>query len=202
MKIFCIAQNYPLHNQEMDMNTPKNPIIFIKPETAYLRNYTEFYIPDFANQFDYEAEIIVKIGKMGKCIPKRLAASFIDQISIGLDMTARDLQKECIENGMPWTLCKGFDSSAPMGDFVDRENYNLNNLNFSLKLNGQIVQSANTNQMIFSIEEIVSYVSNYFTLKKGDVIFTGTPKGVGKVSIGDKLEGFVEDKKLLEITIK
>lgn len=202
MKIFCIAQNYDTSEQGEKKNIPQKPIIFLKPETAFLRNYTEFYIPEFANQFDYEAEVIIKIGKMGKCIPKRLALSFVDQVTIGLDMTARDLQNDCIKEGMPWTLCKGFDSSAPMGDFVDRENYNLNNLNFSLKLNGQIVQEGNTSQMIFSIEEIVSYLSNYFTLKKGDVIFTGTPKGVGKVSIGDKLEGYLEDKKLLEITVK
>ena len=193
MKIFCIAANYKKHNEEIKMNA----------EAALLRNHYDFYIPDFSNQIEYETELVLKISKMGKCIDEKFASRYYDQITVGLDITARDLQNEARQKGLPWFLCKGFDSSAPMGDFVDKNNYDtINDIDFSLKINGNEVQHGNTKNMIFNCDKIVSYISQFVTLKVGDLIMTGTPEGVGKLNIGDHLEGFIKDQQVLDIHVK
>lgn len=203
MKIFCIAANYRKHNEEIKMNAEAVPVMFLKPETALLRNHYDFYIPDFSNQIEYETELVLKISKMGKCIDEKFASRYYDQITVGLDITARDLQNEAREKGLPWLLCKGFDSSAPMGDFVDKNNYDtINDIDFSLKINGNEVQHGNTKNMIFNCDKIVSYISQFVTLKVGDLIMTGTPEGVGKLNIGDHLEGFIKDQQVLDIHVK
>lgn len=203
MKIFCIAANYKKHNEEIKMNAEAVPVMFLKPETALLRNHYDFYIPDFSNQIEYETELVLKISKMGKCIDEKFASRYYDQITVGLDITARDLQNEAREKGLPWLLCKGFDSSAPMGDFVDKNNYDtINDIDFSLKINGNEVQHGNTKNMIFNCDKIVSYISQFVTLKVGDLIMTGTPEGVGKLNIGDHLEGFIKDQQVLDIHVK
>ena len=203
MKIFCIAANYPKHNQEIKMQREENPVFFIKPETALLRNHYDFYIPEFSSQVEYETELVIKINKMGKCIDRKFASRYYDEITVGLDITARDVQNEARQKGLPWFLSKGFDSSAPVGDFVEKTDFDtVNDIDFSLKINGKEVQKGNSKDMIFSCDEIVSYVSQFVTLKTGDLIFTGTPEGVGKLNIGDKLEGFLSDKKVLEINVK
>jgi len=203
MKIFCIAANYKKHNEEIKMNAEAVPVMFLKPETALLRNHYDFYIPDFSNQIEYETELVLKISKMGKCIDEKFASRYYDQITVGLDITARDLQNEAREKGLPWLLCKGFDSSAPMGDFVDKNNYDtINDIDFSLKINGNEVQHGNTKNMIFNCDKIVSYISQFVTLKVGDIIMTGTPEGVGKLNIGDHLEGFIKDQQVLDIHVK
>jgi len=203
MKIFCIAGNFKKHNEEISLTGEKSPVFFLKPETALLRNHYDFYIPDFSQQIEYETEIVLKICKLGKCIDKKFANSYYDEITVGLDITARDLQNNFREKGLPWLMSKGFDSSAPVGDFIPKtEVENLNGINFSLKINGKEAQKGNSSDMIFSFNEIVSYISQFITLKTGDLIFTGTPFGVGKLNIGDKLEGYIQDKKLLEINVK
>ena len=203
MKIFCIAANYRKHNEEIKMNAEAAPVMFLKPETALLRNHYDFYIPDFSNQIEYETELVLKISKMGKCIDEKFASRYYDQITVGLDITARDLQNEARQKGLPWFLCKGFDSSAPMGDFVDKNNYDtINDIDFSLKINGNEVQHGNTKNMIFNCDKIVSYISQFVTLKVGDLIMTGTPEGVGKLNIGDHLEGFIKDQQVLDIHVK
>ena len=203
MKIFCIAANYKKHNEEIKMNAEAVPVMFLKPETALLRNHYDFYIPDFSNQIEYETELVLKISKMGKCIDEKFASRYYDQITVGLDITARDLQNEARQKGLPWFLCKGFDSSAPMGDFVDKNNYDtINDIDFSLKINGNEVQHGNTKNMIFNCDKIVSYISQFVTLKVGDLIMTGTPEGVGKLNIGDHLEGFIKVQQVLDIHVK
>lgn len=203
MKIFCIAANYPKHNEEIKMKSETSPVLFIKPETALLRNFHDFYIPDFSRQVEYETELVLKISKMGKCIDRKFASRYYDEITVGLDIIARDLQNEYREKGLPWFLSKGFDSSAPVGGFVSKAEFDtVNDINFSLKINGVEVQKGCTKDMIFTCDEIVSYVSQFVTLKTGDLIFTGTPDGVGGLCIGDKVEGFLSDKKVLEINVK
>jgi 2-keto-4-pentenoate hydratase/2-oxohepta-3-ene-1,7-dioic acid hydratase in catechol pathway len=202
MKILAVGWNYLDHNKELNQgNLPKQPVIFMKPETSLLRDNKPFFLPDFSSQIDYETEIVLRISKMGKNISEKFADRYYDAIGLGIDFTARDLQNEFKANGTPWELCKAFDNSAPISQFLPKENFNLSNLNFSLNINGETVQRGNTKDMIFSPEKIISFVSRFFTLKTGDLIFTGTPVGVGPVKIGDHLEGFIEDQKLLDFSI-
>lgn len=203
MKIFCIAANYRKHGQEINLLPESNPIFFLKPETSLLRNHYDFYIPEFSNQIEYETEIVIKIGKMCKAVSPKFANRYYDEITVGLDITARDLQNEYRAKGLPWFLSKGFDSSAPLGDFVSKNEFStIHNLNFALRINGNIAQTGNTKDMIFGFDQIVSHISQYITLKQGDLIFTGTPAGVGKLNIGDHLEAEIEGRKLLDIRVK
>jgi acylpyruvate hydrolase len=202
MKIFCVGRNYSEHARELGNAVPENPVIFSKPDTALLKNGDPFYLPDFSNDVHHEAELVIRINKMGKKIQEKFARNYFNEIGLGIDFTARDLQSQLKEKGLPWELAKAFDGSAPLGEFINVENMALDNIGFSLLKNGELVQSGNTAQMIFSFEKIVSFVSGYFTLKVGDLIYTGTPAGVGKVNIGDKLEGFIGDRKMLTCEVK
>lgn len=203
MKIFCIAANYRKHNEEINLSPDQTPIMFIKPETALLRNGFDFYIPEFSKQVEYETEIVLKISRVGKCVDKKFAHRYYDQVTVGLDITARDLQTEARQKGLPWFLSKGFDSSSPMGEFLDLAKVGpIDNIDFSLKINGEVRQQGNTRDMIFHCDEIVSYISQFCMLKQGDYIFTGTPAGVGKLNIGDHLEGFIGQEKVLDTHVK
>lgn len=204
MKILAVGMNYAAHNKELN-NTflPTEPVIFSKPESALTREGKPFFLPDFAERFDYETEIVVRINKLGKNIAERFAHRYYDDITVGIDFTARDLQERLRTEGLPWDLCKGFDGSAALGRFVNKtELPDVQNLNFHLDVDGQTVQSGWTGDMIFTVDKIISYVSRFFTLKTGDLIFTGTPVGVGPVSENQLLEGFIEDVKLLELKVK
>ena len=203
MKIFCIAANYRKHNEELGFVQPKTPVFFLKPETSLLRPGYDFYYPEFSQRIEYETEVVVKINKMSKSVGERFATRYFSEISLGIDFTARDIQNAARAEGQPWFLSKGFDCSAPVGEFLSKDSFdNLQNINFCLKINGEIVQCGNTGDMIFSFEKIISHISNFCTFKMGDLIFTGTPNGVGMVKIGDVLEGFIEDRKVLEVKIK
>ncbi|MCD8236616.1 MAG: fumarylacetoacetate hydrolase family protein [Prevotellaceae bacterium] len=204
MKILAVGMNYAEHNKELD-NTflPKEPVIFSKPESALLREGKPFFVPDFAERFDYETEIVVRINRLGKNIAERFAYRYYDEITIGLDITARDLQQQLRKDGLPWDICKGFDGSAVIGDFVNKSEFeDINSLNFSLQIDQQTVQKGCTRDMIFSIDQIIAYASRFFTLKTGDLIFTGTPAGIGQIREGQLLEGYIESRKLLETKIK
>lgn len=202
MKIICIGRNYSEHAKELGNEVPENPVIFIKPDTAVLKKDSDFYIPEFSQDVHYELEVVVKISKGGKYIQKENANKHYDEIGLGIDFTARDLQSELKAKGLPWELAKGFDGSAVVTDFVNKNDYNLSSLNFSLTKNGEKVQNGTTSDMIFDIDSIIAFASQYFTLRVGDLIFTGTPKGVGKVEENDILEGFLEDKKLLSLRVQ
>lgn len=202
MKILCVGRNYTEHAKELGNAVPENPVIFSKPDTALLKNGEPFYHPDFSSDIHHEVELVIKISKMGKKIQPKFARNYFNEIGLGIDFTARDTQSKLKEKGLPWELAKAFDGSAPIGDFINVEGLDLSNINFSLKKNGEVVQQGNTSQMIFPFEEIVSFVSQYFTLKVGDLIYTGTPAGVSKINIGDKLEGFVEDQPMLVCEVK
>lgn len=202
MKILCVGRNYTEHAKELGNAVPENPVIFSKPDTALLKNGEPFYHPDFSSDIHHEVELVIKISKMGKKIQPKFARNYFNEIGLGVDFTARDTQSKLKEKGLPWELAKAFDGSAPIGDFIKVEGLDLSNINFSLKKNGEVVQQGNTSQMIFPFEEIVSFVSQYFTLKVGDLIYTGTPAGVSKINIGDKLEGFVEDQPMLVCEVK
>lgn len=173
----------------------------MKPETALLKDNKPFYLPDFSERVDYECELVVRISKMGKNISEKFANRYYDAIGLGVDFTARDLQNEFKKIGSPWEICKGFDNSAPVSEFISKEGYDLKNLHFSLKKNGEVVQNGNTADMVFSVDEIIAYVSRSFTLKTGDLIFTGTPVGVGPVKINDHLEGFIEEKQMFSFDV-
>ncbi len=202
MKIICIGRNYAEHAKELGNDVPESPVIFIKPDTAVLKKGTDFYIPEFSQDVHYEAEVVLKISKGGKYIQEENAGKHYDEIGLGIDFTARDLQSKLKEKGLPWELAKGFDGSAVLSEFYKKENFDMKNLNFSLLKNKEKVQDGNTNLMIFSPEKIIAFVSQYFTLRVGDLIFTGTPKGVGKVSENDILEGFLEDQKVFDVRIQ
>lgn len=204
MKIFAIGLNYDSHNKEMKRDfEAENPVIFMKPDTALIRNGNPFFIPDFSQRIEYETEIVVKISRLGKSISEKFAHRYYDEITVGIDFTARDLQLEQKNLGLPWEISKSFDGSAPIGDFISKEEVDdINNIDFHLDINGNTVQRGNSGDMIYSIDKIISYLSNFFTLKIGDLIFTGTPAGVGTVSIDDNLQGFIGDKKLLDFKIK
>ncbi|CAD7810689.1 Fumarylpyruvate hydrolase [Chryseobacterium aquaeductus] len=200
MKIICIGRNYSEHAKELGNAIPDKPVIFMKPDTAVLKG-NDFYIPEFSDDVHYELEIVVKISKGGKYIQKEAAGKHYDEIGLGIDFTARDLQSDLKSKGLPWELAKGFDGSAVVGNFFKKENYDLENLQFSLLKNKQEVQHGNSKDMMFKIDDIIAFVSQYFTLRVGDLIFTGTPEGVGKVSENDVLEAYLEEEKALDIRI-
>lgn len=207
MKIICIGQNYQLHNREMgrpDASASDNPVLFLKPDSSLLKDCKPFYIPDFSKDMHYEAEIVVKINRLGKNIAERFAHRYYEELTIGIDFTARDLQSELKSKGLPWEISKGFDNSAAIGEFIniDLVKNGVNNLCFELKKNNATVQNVNTSEMIHSVDKIISYASRFFTLKIGDLIFTGTPAGVGRVEVDDHLEGYVENKKLLDFYVR
>lgn len=204
MKIIAVGKNYAEHALEFDGTTekPTVPMIFMKPDSAILKNGKHFYLPDRMGRIDYEAEIVVRINKLGRSIPARFAHRYYDAITVGIDFTAREMQQEFIEQGAPWELSKGFDCSAVLGEFRPVENYNIKKQPFSLAINGRIVQQACSSQMIFPIDEIIAYVSRFCTLKTGDLIFTGTPAGVGAVHIGDHLTGYLGEEKVLDFHIR
>ncbi len=203
MKIICVGQNYLNHIKELNSKRNKSPILFLKPDSSIIQKNQPFFIPEFSKEIHYEAEIILKFDKLGKHIDKKFSNKYYNQISLGIDFTARDLQEKLKKSGQPWEKAKSFDNSAVVGDWIDVNNFqDINDINFCLKLNNEIVQSSNSSNMIWKIDELVTEVSNYFTLKIGDILFTGTPEGVGKVSIGDVLDGFLEEKKVFSIKIK
>lgn len=202
MKIICIGRNYAEHAQELGNEIPESPVIFMKPDTAVLKKGSDFYIPEFSEDVHYELEVVLKISKGGKYIQLENAAKHYEEIGLGIDFTARDLQTKLKSKGLPWELAKAFDGSAVVSDFFKKENFDLKNLNFSLLKNKEEVQNGNTSLMIFSPEEIITFVSQYFTLRVGDLIFTGTPKGVGQVNENDFLEGFLEEKKIFDLKIQ
>ncbi len=203
MRIFAIGRNYADHITELKNEKPDEPVIFTKPDTALLRNNAPFYYPDFSNDIHYEVEIIIKICKEGKNIIEKFAHKYFDEIGIGIDFTARDLQQKAKEKGLPWAIAKGFNHSAPVSTFLPIRNFpDLKNINFSLKVDGELKQIGNTNRMLFDFNYIITYLSKYFTLRPRDIIFTGTPKGVGPIKPGNVLTGFIEDQKLLEVEIK
>lgn len=203
MKIICIGRNYVEHAKELNNPLPKVPIFFMKPESALLQKNFPFFYPEFSNDIHYETEIVLKIKKVGKHIQEKFAHTYFDEIGIGIDLTARDLQNNCKQKGLPWEIAKAFDGSAPLGKFVDKKKFaDINNLNFSLKINGEERQVGNTKNMIFSFDHIISYVSQFLTLKMGDLIFTGTPAGVGPIKIDDTFEAFIEGEKMLDLNIK
>ncbi len=204
MKIICIGRNYTEHISELNNERPEEPVIFLKPDTAVLLKKQPFFIPDFSDDVHYEVELLVKITKVGKYIQEKFAHKYYDEIGLGIDFTARDLQKKLKEKGLPWEKSKAFDGAAVIGEkWMDKNSFSdLNNINFSLLKNGESVQTGNTGNMLWKTDEIISYVSQFFTLKIGDIIFTGTPAGVGKVSINDTLTGFIEDEQFFSINIK
>ena len=203
MKIICIGRNYAEHAAELGNDVPNEPVIFMKPKSALLNNFAPFYYPEFTNELHYECELVLRVCKNGKYIPEELASGYINGISVGIDFTARDIQDELKKKGLPWEKAKAFDNSAAVGKFIDIEaGTKLENINFSFKQNGETVQQGNSNQMIFNFDNIIANISNYFSLNIGDLIFTGTPKGVGECMVGDKLEAFYEEEKLLSLVVK
>ena len=203
MKILAIGRNYADHIAELHNEVPEEPVIFFKPDTALLKNNDPFYYPDFSQDIHYEVELLLRIGREGKNIGAKFAHKYYDAIGLGIDFTARDLQTKAKNKGLPWALAKGFNHSAPVSEFLPLDTFaNLQDLSFRLLVNGELKQEGNSSLMLHPFDEIVAYISRFVTLKKGDIIFTGTPKGVGPVKIGDRLEGFIEDKKLLDFEIK
>lgn len=204
MKIFAIGLNYDSHNKEMKRTFEANePVIFMKPDTALLRNGNPFFLPDFSSEIHYETELVIKINRLGKNIAEKFAHRYYDEITVGIDFTARDLQRKQKELGLPWEIAKSFDSSAPIGDFISKtEIPDINNINFRLDINGTTAQQGNSRDLIYSFDKIIAYISRFFTLKIGDLIFTGTPAGIGSVAINDQLEGYIEDKRLLHFKVK
>ncbi len=203
MKIICIGRNYAEHAKELNNPVPTVPVIFMKPDTAILKDNKPFYHPDFSNDIHHELEIVLKIAKEGKHIAEKFAHKYYNEIGLGIDFTARDIQQKHKEKGLPWELAKSFDHSAPISHFIPKDQFkDLYQLNFHLELNGQTVQKGNTSDLLFQFEKLIAFVSQYITLKKGDLIFTGTPEGVGKVNIGDHLVGYLEGEKLLDFVIK
>ena len=212
MKIFAIGMNYAAHNQELHgtLKRPDEPVIFTKADSALLKSGRPFFVPDDMGRIDYEAEVVVRICRLGKSIPTRFAHRYYDALTLGIDFTARDLQRRASQNGQPWTICKGFDGSAAIGEWVPKEKLltdpeapceqsGLQRLHFHLVINGKTVQEGCTSDMLYSIDEIISYISRFFTLKTGDLLYTGTPAGVGPVHIGNNLEGWLEERKVLDL---
>ena len=203
MKLICIGRNYTAHIEELENERPKDPVVFIKADSAVLPKEQDFYLPPFSNNVHHEVELLVKITKVGKHIAKEFAHKYYDEVSLGIDFTARDVQDELKSKGLPWEKAKSSDGSAVIGKWVSKSNYNdLNQLSFSLKKNNEVVQSASSELMLWKIDELISYVSQFFTLKKGDIIFSGTPSGVGKVEAGDVLEGFIENESFFKVSVK
>jgi len=203
MKIICIGRNYTAHINELENEKPEEPVVFIKPDSSVLPKQQDFYIPEFSNDVHYEVEVLVKIKKVGKHISKEFAPTYYDEVGLGIDFTARDLQSKLKEKGLPWEKAKGFDGAAVIGGWLPKTDFeDINDLNFKLVKNNEIVQEGNTSLMLWKIDEIIAYVSTFFMLKKGDIIFTGTPAGVGKISPNDYLSGSLEDKELFTLKIK
>ena len=203
MKIICVGRNYTDHINELDNSKPKNPVLFLKPDSAIILKNKPFFIPDFSQDIHYELEITVKISRIGKHIQQKFSHKYYDFIGLGVDFTARDLQADLKSKGLPWEKSKAFDGSCFISEWIEKSKFdNIDNINFNLVKNGKTVQDSNSKLMLWKIDELISYISRYFTLKIGDVIFTGTPAGVGKVSIGDNLEGFIERDKIFDLKIK
>lgn len=205
MKIFAVGMNYIQHNKELDgaLYKPEEPVIFTKADSALLKDRKPFFVPDFMGRIDYEAELVVRICRLGKTIPQRFAHRYYDAVTLGVDFTARDMQRRFREKGMPWDLCKGFDGSAAIGEWVDINKFrDIQAINFRLNINGSTVQEACTSDMLYGVDELIAYISRYFTLKTGDLIYTGTPAGTGPVAIGDRLEGWIDDRKVLEFSCR
>jgi len=203
VKIIAIGRNYIDHAKEFNNPLPKEPIFFMMPETALLRKNQPFFYPDFSTDIHYEVEVVIKLNRLGKNIANEFAHRYYSEIGLGIDFTARDLQKNCKEKGLPWEMAKSFDGAAPISNFLPLEKIgDINNINFRLELNENIVQQGNTKDMIFPVDQLIAYVSKFITLKIGDLLFTGTPAGVGPVKIGDRLTAYVEDEKMLDFVIK
>lgn len=202
MKIIAVARNYASHSKELNNPVPTQPVLFLKPDTAVLKNNQAFYHPSFSQNIHHEVEVVIKICKEGKYIAQKFAHKYFEEIGLGIDFTARDLQNILKEQSLPWEIAKAFDNSAPISNFIPLATVDIHNLNFKLLINGHLKQEGNTADMLFTIPQIIAYASQYFTLKKGDLIFTGTPAGVGKINIGDNLTGFINDVKVLDFMIK
>ncbi|MFZ4724782.1 MAG: fumarylacetoacetate hydrolase family protein [Paludibacter sp.] len=203
MKIFAIGQNYSEHNKELNSTNPTQPVVFMKPDTAALKNNKPFFMPDFSEELHYETELIIKFNRIGKNIDKKFSSRYFSEIGLGVDFTARDLQRKLKSEGKPWEICKSFDNSAVIGNFMSVNELNdIQNIQFRLDINGKTVQQGCSVDMIFPINELIEYVSRFFTIKIGDILFTGTPVGVGKVAVGDRLEGYIFDKKMFDFYIK
>ena len=203
MKIICIGRNYVNHAKELGNTIPSEPLFFLKPETAIQPKGHPFFIPEFSNEIHYELELVVRIDRIGKNIDEKFAHKYYSQIGLGIDFTARDIQKKCKEKGLPWEKAKGFDGSAQISRiFIDKSELDLNNIAFSLERNGEQVQNGNSKDMLFSIDKLIAYLSQFYTLKIGDLIYTGTPEGVGKVKEGDVLKGFIGEKQMFIVSIK
>jgi acylpyruvate hydrolase len=203
MKIICIGRNYAEHAREMKSEVPREPVFFLKPDTALIIRNQPFFLPDFSNEIHHEVELVLKISKAGKFIEERFASNYYEEIGIGIDFTARDIQQQCKEKGLPWEKAKGFDGSAPLGLFLKKADLpEQEGIPFHLDINGKMVQTGNSKDLIFSFNRIIAYISRYITLKKGDLIFTGTPEGVGPVKTNDRLEAYIGQEKLLAFNVK
>lgn len=203
MKLICIGRNYAGHIDELNNERPSEPVVFIKPDSSILPREQDFYIPEFSHDVHYEVEVLIKIKKVGKHIARQFAHKYYDEIGLGIDFTARDLQSKLKAKGLPWEKAKGFDGAAVIGKWIAKEKYeNIDNLGFSLLKNGEFVQNGDTSLMLWKIDELISYISTYFTLKKGDILFSGTPSGVGKVNANDYLEGRIEGEQFFAINVR
>ena len=204
MKIICVGRNYTDHIAELENERPEDPVLFLKPDTAVLLKKQPFFIPDFSDEVHYEVEVLVRINRVGKHIQKKFASKYYDQIGLGIDFTARDLQKELKEKGLPWEKAKAFDGAAVIGEkWIDKEKFtSVDAIGFRLEKNGEVVQQGNTSHMLWKIDALIEYISRFFTLKIGDIIFTGTPAGVGPVAIEDRLAGYIGEEKLFSIQVK
>jgi len=203
MKIICVGRNYTDHIKELDNKKPKDPVLFLKPQTAIINKGQPFFIPSFSEEIHYELEVIIKINRLGRFIEKKFSHKYYDEIGLGIDFTARDLQLELKNKGLPWEKAKAFDGSCLIGDWKNKKDFNnIDNIDFRLTKNDEIVQNSNTSLMLWKVDELIEYISKFFTLKIGDIIFTGTPAGVGKVQLNDKLKGYMNDDELLSINIK
>ena len=201
MKIFAVGMNYLQHNKELDgtLYQPEQPVIFTKADSALLKDRKPFFVPDWCEQVDYRTELVVRICRLGKSIPRQFAHRYYDALTVGIDFTARDLQRQLRAKGQPWEICKGFDGSAVIGQWIEKEQWrDIQNVNFHLDINGTTVQKGCSSDMIYGVDELIAYISKFFTLKTGDLLYTGTPVGVGPVKVGDHLEGFLEDRKVLD----
>ncbi len=203
MKIICIGRNYVDHAKELGNEIPDEPVIFMKPKSALLNGFAPFYYPEFTNELHYECELVLRVSKNGKYVPENYAAGYYDAISVGIDFTARDIQDELKKKGLPWEKAKAFDNSAAVGKFIEiTPNFNKNGIKFSFQKNGETVQNGNSNDMLFNFDSIISHISNYFSLNIGDLIFTGTPAGVGECMVGDHLDAYLGKEKLLSLVVK
>jgi len=203
MKIICIGRNYVAHARELNNEVPDNPVFFLKPDSALVTDNRPFFYPEFSKDVHHELEVVIRINRLGRSIEEKFANRYYNEVALGIDFTARDLQAEQKKKGLPWEIAKGFDYSAPISEFFPLERFgDIHNLSFRLDLNGKTVQEGNTSLMIFTFEKIISYVSRFMTLKTGDLIYTGTPAGVGPVAINDRLEAYLEGEKLMDFPVK